>query len=236
MFSGAIAVGGEVSSGVVRCLTSVERDIILIVHSGTALWRIFAIRKHIVVGDIEGCEVSNVEMPVDFLEAAILVTEVAAFTVGAELLTIELTAVLRLILIVRTHHLRVQVCTVALRKLLLAMSVLALGSVAAEASLGPVLAHLTLVHGALDETLASHMAVALRHEVSVLAILLNMCWTHLRNFDWRQSGIIVSLLLRSSWDKSMRLLHVHGLKRVQFGWGWDESLEMLLLRLGLLAP
>ena len=39
-------------------------------------------------------------MPVDFLEAAILVTEVATLAVGAELFSVELTAVLTLVLVV----------------------------------------------------------------------------------------------------------------------------------------
>ena len=231
LFSGAIAVGGEVGSGVRcvdRCLAGLKRHIIF--HR-RALWRIFAIRKHIVVGQVHRSKVCHVEMPVDFLETTILVAEVTAFAVGAELFTIELTAVLRLVLIVGAHHLLVKVHSVALAKFLLPVGVLAFGTIAAEPSLGPVLTHFALIVGALNK---AFVGVVMRHKVTLLAVL-QMCWIGVRNFDWRHSSEVVSLLLQRRWNKTMRLLHVQGSEWVQFGLGWHEGLVLLLLRLRLLA-
>jgi hypothetical protein len=45
---------------------------------------------------------------VNFLEAAVLVTEVASLAIGAEFLTVELPAVLRLIFVIKTLFLFVK--------------------------------------------------------------------------------------------------------------------------------
>ena len=47
-------------------------------------------------------------MSVNFLEAAVLVTEVASLAIGAEFLTVELPAVLRLIFVIKTLFLFVK--------------------------------------------------------------------------------------------------------------------------------
>lgn len=45
---------------------------------------------------------SNIEVSVDFLEAAVLVAEVASFAIGTEFLSVELSAILALIFVVST--------------------------------------------------------------------------------------------------------------------------------------
>ena len=103
-------------------------------------------------------EVSHVVMPVDLREAAVLMPEVTSLPVEAELFPVERTAILALVFVILillalalVHYL------LAIRingKLLNTVSVLALDTVAAEAGLRPVLAHLALVHGPLHERLA----------------------------------------------------------------------------------
>ena len=98
-------------------------------------------------------------MPVDLLEAPVLVPEVAPLAVEAELLPVESPAVLTLILVVQVFLLLAIVNRLhifALRSQFVeAVSVLALDAISAEASFRPVLAHLALVHGSLHEALAS---------------------------------------------------------------------------------
>ena len=103
-------------------------------------------------------EVSHVVMPVDLREAAVLMPKVTSLPVEAELFTIERSAILALVFVILAlfalalvHYL------LAIRisgKLLNTVSVLALDTIAAEASLRPVLTHLALVHGPLHERLA----------------------------------------------------------------------------------
>ena len=86
---------------------------------------------------------SHVEVSVNFLEAPIFVSEVAAFTVWAKLFTIELPAVLGLVLLVES-------ClglgdSIDLFKFFTTMGILALVTVSAETDLGPILAHFSLV-------------------------------------------------------------------------------------------
>ena len=94
----------------------------------------------------------------DLREAAVLMPEVTSLTVEAELFTIERSAILALvfvILILLTLALVHDLLAIRINgKLLNTVSVLALDTVAAEAGLSPVLAHLTLVHGPLHERLA----------------------------------------------------------------------------------
>ena len=82
-------------------------------------------------------------MSVDFLEASVLVSEVAALAVRAQFLSVELPAILRLILVVETSLGFGD--PVDLGELVMAVGILALETVPAEANLGPVLAHLSLV-------------------------------------------------------------------------------------------
>lgn len=86
-------------------------------------------------------------MPMDLLEAAILVSEVAALAVRTELLAIELSTILRLVLVVHVSLLLlVQIQLVIIAELFLPVSVLTLVAVATEARLSPILAHVALVH------------------------------------------------------------------------------------------
>lgn len=97
-------------------------------------------------------------MPVDLGEATVLMPKVTSFTIETELLPVERPAILALVLIIlmllllaKVH----QLLTIRFYgKLLNAMSVLALETVATETGLCPVLAHLTLVHGSFHERLA----------------------------------------------------------------------------------
>ena len=125
------------------------------VSYGGAVGRSLAVSKDVLVDVVAHCgQVRHVEMPVDLLEAAILVPEVAPLAVGAELLAVELAAVLRLVLVVHVGLLLlVEVQLVILAELLLSVRVLTLTPVAAKARLGPILAHIALVHGSFDEAL-----------------------------------------------------------------------------------
>ena len=94
----------------------------------------------------------------DFREAAVLMPEVTSLPVEAEFFTIKRSAILALvfvILILLTLALVHDLLAIRINgKLLNTVSVLALDTVAAEAGLRPVLAHLALVHGPLHERLA----------------------------------------------------------------------------------
>ena len=110
--------------------------------------RTLAVGKDVLIDVVAQCgQVRHVEVPVDLAEAAVLVPEVAPLAVRAEFLAIELPAVLRLVLVIDTGLLLlVHIKCVAIAELFLAVRVLALGPIAAEAGLGPVLAHVALVH------------------------------------------------------------------------------------------
>ena len=79
----------------------------------------------------------------DFLEASVLVAEVASFSVWAELLTVELPAILGFVLVVESC-LRLG-DSVDLCEFFSTVSVLALETISAEADFSPVLAHFTLI-------------------------------------------------------------------------------------------
>lgn len=89
----------------------------------------------------------------NFLKASVLMTEVASFAIGTVLLSIELSAVLRLVLVIETLLLLIKQVLVSLCHLFNSVSVLTFGSISAEASLCPVLAHFSLVHRPLHKTL-----------------------------------------------------------------------------------
>lgn len=72
------------------------------------IWRKFTFIEHILVDDAEGSQMWLIEVSVNFLEAAVLVTEVASLAIGAEFLTVELPAVLRLIFVIKTLFLFVK--------------------------------------------------------------------------------------------------------------------------------
>lgn len=89
----------------------------------------------------------HVEVSVDLFEASVLVAEVAPFAIWAEPLPIELPAVLRLVLVVRTAcFLLLQIKLMILTELLQSVGILTFLAVATETRLCPVLAELTLVH------------------------------------------------------------------------------------------
>ena len=92
----------------------------------------------------------------DLLEAAVFVPKVAPLTIWTELFTVKLAAVLRLVFIVVAELLLAKV-ELVVTQLLSAVRILTLGAVAAESGLGPVLAHLPFVHGALDKRFRRHV-------------------------------------------------------------------------------
>ena len=84
-----------------------------------------------------------VEVSMNFLKASVFVAEVATFAVWAELLPVELSAILGLVLLVEAGLGLGD--PVDLGELVMTVSVLALVTVPAEADFSPVLAHLPLV-------------------------------------------------------------------------------------------
>ena len=62
----------------------------------------------------------------DFLEAAILMAEVASFAIGTELLTVELPAILRLIFVIKPLFLFVKNALMSITHFFNSMSVLTL--------------------------------------------------------------------------------------------------------------
>lgn len=107
-------------------------------------------------------QVRHVIVSMDLFVAPVFVPKVAPLPVRAELLPVELPAVLRLVLIVEVGGLLlVQVELIVLAELLLAMGVLTLGAIAAEADLHPVLAHVALVHRPLNKALLSQVCIYL---------------------------------------------------------------------------
>ena len=65
--------------------------------------RTLAVGKDVLVDVVAQCgQVRHVEVPVDLPEAAVLVSKVTALAIGAELLAIELSTILRLVLVIDT--------------------------------------------------------------------------------------------------------------------------------------
>lgn len=93
-------------------------------------------------------------VPVNFLKGAILVPEVTSNAIGTELLPIELSAILRLVLIIYALFLLIQIKRILLAEFIGAMRVLTLPSVATEACFDPIFAKLALVHRPLHERLS----------------------------------------------------------------------------------
>ncbi len=146
---------------------------------------------------------------VDFLEAAILMTEVAAFAIGTELLTVELSAILRLIFVIQTLFLFVKNALMSITHFFNSMSVLTLRSISADPSLTPILAHLSLVHGSFDEALGAEEIY--EHPVDFRALLVVMALLLLRFLDWRNHVLLYC------GDESLCLLNIHSLERIDFG-------------------
>ena len=115
-------------------------------------------------------------MSMDLLEAAVFVPKVAPLTIWTELFTVKLAAVLRLVFIVVAELLLAKV-ELVVTQLLSTVRILALGAVAAESGLGPVLAHLPFVHGALDEALTDFVAplmIVLEVEGATVVLMSDM--------------------------------------------------------------
>lgn len=144
---------------------------------------------------------------VDFLEAAILMAEVASFAIGTELLTVELPAILRLIFVIKPLFLFVKNALMSITHFFNSMSVLTLWSISADPSLIPVLAHLTLVHRSFDKAFRAEEIY--EHPIGLRALLKALLL--LRFFDWRNH------VLWHCGYKSLCLLNIHSLERIDFG-------------------
>ena len=110
--------------------------------------RTLAVGKDVPIDVVAHCgQVRHVEVPVDLPEAAVLVPKVTAFAVRAEFFAIKLPAILRFVLVIDIGLLLlVQIQLVILTEFFLTVRVLTLDTIAAKASLSPVLAHVALVH------------------------------------------------------------------------------------------
>ena len=97
--------------------------------------------KHVDMGLTDSCQMWHVEASVEFLETSLLVSEVAAFAIGAHFLPVELTTILRLVFFVE----RSLSDPVDLSKFAKAMGILTLETIPAEAGLSPILAQFSLV-------------------------------------------------------------------------------------------
>jgi len=128
-------------------------------------------------------QVRHVIVTMNLFVAPVFVPKVAPLPIRAELLPVELPAVLRLVLVVGVGGLLLlaQVSlTVVLTELILAVGILTLGAVAAEAGLYPVLAHIALVHRPLDEALLSQVCI---YQLLLLLLLLSKI-----DCGWRMAG------------------------------------------------
>ena len=170
------------------------------------IWRMSALGEDFIVCESQGREMGNVKVPVNFFEAAVLMTKVASFAVRAELLPIELPAVLGLILIILSLLLLVHVKLMILAELVKPMCKLTFRAVSASTVVAPILAELTFVHGSLNKTLLGLIEGGiLGRTVDFLADYWN-CWS-LDN--WRDH---IHLTKR---HKASRLLKVHCVERIQ---------------------
>ena len=99
-------------------------------------------------------------------------SEVATFAVWAKLLSVKLSAVLRFVLVIET-------CLglsdpVDLSKLFSTMGILAFKTIAAESTLGPVLAHLSFVFLGLGNW--NHLTILhKRHNWKALFVVIGRC-------------------------------------------------------------
>ena len=149
-------------------------------------------------------------MPVNLFEAAVFVAEMAALAVRAEPLTIELAAILGLVLVIHARLLLlVQVKLVILAEFFVAVSILTFAPVAAVSGVYPVLAHFSFVHGPLYEALVSHQLFIEGGFRAVFMIEQLRC----RDFDGRDYGAVMRCR-----HKSLRLLEAHVVEWVHLGW------------------
>lgn len=123
-----------------RGVGSVDGELVLGFGS---VWSVAGFGKDVGVGGAHGGEVGLVEVSMNFLEASVLVAEMATFAIWTELLPVELSAILGLVLLVEAGLSLSD--PVDLGELVVSVSVLALVTVPAEAHFSPVLAHLPFV-------------------------------------------------------------------------------------------
>ena len=125
----------------------------------------------------------------NFLEGSVLVAEMATFAVWAELLPVELSAILGLVLLVETglgFSDPVDLC-----ELLVSVSVLALVPISAEADFGPVFAHFSLV---FLSVLRKNLSVQAEMDMIVIVIVIlvaQLALTHgwCRVESWLERGL-----------------------------------------------
>ena len=140
----------------------------------------------------------HVVVAVDLFERSVLVPEVASLAVRAELLSVELPAVLRFVLVVEA---RLSLGDpVDLGKFLGTVGILALEAVAAEATLSPVLAHLAFVFLGLGN--GDHLAILhKRQNRNALFVVIGRCssggveWLYIvgQRYSWHEGGGLRSL-------------------------------------------
>ena len=109
--------------------------------------------KHIGVSVSHRSQMCHVEMSVHFLEAPIFMTEVTSPAILAVLLTIKLSAVLRLVLVVNSIlFLFLNVKLIIIAQFILPVRILAKITVRTVSSLRPVDAQFSFIHGAFDKS------------------------------------------------------------------------------------
>ena len=91
--------------GFVDCTTQIRGEIF---DCFASIGCAFALGQHLFVSDAKGREMSHIMMSVNFLKRAIFVSEMTSLAVGAELFAVELSTILRLILIISTNLLLAQ--------------------------------------------------------------------------------------------------------------------------------
>ena len=200
-----------------------------VIHKGRCFFEnpvrsIFAVSKHIGLSYGQCSQVRHVEVSVNLFKAAVFMTEVAAFAIRAELLTVELAAILWLVLVILAWLLLlIQIKLVIFAEFLIPMSILTFGSVAAESSVCPVLAHFSFVHGPLYKALASQKLGLFKGGFRAILVIEPL---RFGKFDrWDHVAVM-------RWHKSLRLLEAHVLEWVHLGRGEELLLSLLCLLLG----
>ena len=107
----------------------------------------------------------------NFFERPVFVAEVAPFSIWAEFLTVELPAILGLVLFVKSC---LGFCnSVDLSELFSTVGVLAFEPISAEADFCPVLAHFTLILLRLCQR--NNLAILQEHNLCLLAFRVKSC-------------------------------------------------------------
>ena len=135
---------------------------------------------------------SHIVVAMDLFERSVLMSEVASLTVWAELLSVKLSAVLRFVLVIET-------CLglsdpVDLSKLFSTVGILAFKTIAAEATLSPVLAHLSFVF--LGLSYLHHLSILHKRQNRLVLIVKvsRCCWA-----EWLH---VIRERSLGGWDKA----------------------------------